>query len=186
MTKNNLNKNKSQIFKELSIKTNIHYGARLRQLRNLLVLKAEDLSTVLNISTNTIKKAEEGGNVGIEIIGELVLFYGFTLEEFYSLEILPTWEELTKQVINFNKKHKSSAYEILLDRPHLQDLIEFRLLETNLFKEWVDEGQVSEFCKKEYGHNYSNATNTLNNCVKKGWLISDEYTKPKKYKLKKK
>ena len=35
------------------------------------------------------KKAEEGGNVGIEIIGELVLFYGFTLEKFYNLEISP-------------------------------------------------------------------------------------------------
>jgi len=182
--KNNLIKNKSQIFKELSIKTNIHYGNRLRQLRNLLVLKPEDLSVVLTISTNTIKKAEEGGNVGIEIIGELALFYGFTLEQFYNIEILPSWEELTKQIITFNKKHKSIAYEILLDRPNLQDLIEFRILATDLFKEWINESQVIEYCKKEYNYNYSSATNTLNNCVNKGWLISDENSKPKRYRLK--
>lgn len=184
--KNILIKNKSQIFKELSIKTNIHYGNKLRQLRNSLVLKPEDLSSVLTISTNTIKKAEEGGNVGIEVIGELVLFYGFTLEQFYNLEILPSWEELTNQVIEFNKKNRSNAFEILFERPHLQDLIEFRILGTNLFKEWVNETQVIEFCKKEYNYNYSSATNTLNNCVNKGWLISDENLKPKRYRLKKK
>lgn len=184
--KNNLIKNKSQIFKELSIKTNINYGDKLRQLRNLLVLKPEVLSTALTISTNTIKKAEDGGNVGIEVIGELVFFYGFTMEKFYSLDALPTWDELMKQIETFHLKHKSIVHKIIFERPHLQDLIEFRIIETNLFKEWVDEGHVIEFCKKEYGHNYSSATNTLNNCVKKGWLISDEYTKPKKYKLKKK
>ena len=184
--KNNLYKNKSQIFKELSIKTNIHYGIKLRKLRNLLVLKPEDLSKVLNLSTNTIKKAEEGGNVGIEVMGELCLFYGYTLEKFYSLKSLPTWDELMKQIETFHLKHKSIAHKIMFERPHLQDLIEFRIIETNLFKEWVDEGHVIEFCKKEYGHNYSSATNTLNNCVKKGWLISDENTKPKKYRLKKK
>lgn len=184
--KNNLIKNTSQIFKELSIKTNINYGYKLRQLRNLLVLKPEVLSSVLTISTNTIKKAEEGGNVGIEVIGELVFFYGFTMEKFYSLDDLPTWEELIKQIENFHLKHKSVAYKIIFERPHLLDLIEHRLLNTNLFREWVQEDQVLEFCKKEYNYNYSSATNTLNNCVKKGWLISDEYTKPKKYRLKKK
>lgn len=184
MTKNNLIKNKSQLFKELSINTNIIYGNKLKQIRNLLVIKPEDLASVLTISTNTIKKAEEGGNVGIEVLGEILMFYGFTIEHFYSLDSLPNWEELTKQIEKFHLKNKSEGYKILSQRPQLIDLIEHRLLKTYFFRHWVDENQVIEFCKKEYNHHYTNATNTLNNCVDKGWLISDENTRPKKYRLK--
>lgn len=184
--KNNLYKGKCHIFKDLSVKENINYGYKLKQLRNLLVLKPEDISSVLTISTNTIKKAEEGGNVGIEVIGELCLFYGYTLEKFYSLKSLPTWENLKQQMVEFHIKNKSIIYKKIFDRPSLQDLIEFRLLKTNLFEDWVNESQVIDFCKNKYNYNYSSATNTLNNCVLKGWLIIDKNSKPRKYKLKNK
>src|SRR5690606_37630524 len=117
---------------ELSIKNNKKHGEKLKSLRTLLLLKPEDLSSVLSISTNTIKKAECGGNVGVEVIGELSFFYGYTLDQFYNIKVLPTWESLLKQAINFHKLNNSDTYKILLRRPKLLDLIEFRLLEMGL------------------------------------------------------
>jgi len=182
--KNNLNKYKNEIFKNLSIRNNVLYGNKLKCLRQSLLLKPEDLATVLTISTNTIKKAEEGGNVGTEVLNEIILFYGFTIDQFYSTDSIPHWTDLNKQIENFHKKHKSESYKILNQRPQLIDLIEYRLLGNNFFENWVDEKQVIEFCKEEYAYEYSTATNTLNNAVSKGWLIANENFKPKKYKVK--
>ena len=184
--KNNFNIYKNEIFKNLAKRNNVLYGNKLKCLRQSLLLKPEDLAAVLTISTNTIKKAEQGGNVGIEIINEIVLFYGFTIDQFYSTDSVPNWQDFKKQIEKFHKEHKSESYKIINQRPQLIDLIEYRLLKSDFFKQWVDEDQLLEFCNREYNYNYSSATNTLNNCVQKGWLIIDENAKPKKYSLKKK
>lgn len=182
--KNNFNIYKNEIFKNLATRNNVLYGTKLKSLRQSLLLKPEDLAAVLTISTNTIKKAEEGGNVGIDVLKEIIMFYGFTIDEFYSSESIPHWQDLYKQIEKFHKKYKSESYKIINQRPQLIDLIEFRLLKSDLFKQWVDENQVLEFCKKEYAYEYSTAINTLNNAVSKGWLIVNEDSKPKKYKVK--
>ena len=182
--KNNFNKYKNEIFKNLATRNNVLYGNKLKCLRQSLLLKPDDLAAVLTISTNTLKKAEQGGNVGIEIINEIVFFYGFAIDQFYSTESLPNWQDLKKQIEKFHKEHKSESYKILNQRPQLIDLIEYRLLKSDFFKQWVDENQVLEFCKTEYAYEYSTATNTLNNAVSKGWLIANENFKPKKYKIK--
>lgn len=182
--KNNFNKYKNEIFKNLSTRYNGLYGNKLKCIRESLLLKPEDLATVLTISTNTIKKAEEGGNVGIEVLNEIVLFYGFTIDQFYSTDSVPDWQDLKKQIEKFHKEHKSESYKILNQRPQLIDLIEFRLLKNDFFENWVDEKQVLEFCKTEYAYEYSTAINTLNNAVTKGWLIVNDKYKPKKYRSK--
>src|SRR5690606_12644269 len=145
----------NEIFKNLSTKHNGHYGNKLKCIRESLLLKPEDLAAVLTMSTNTIKKAEEGGNVGIEVLNEIVLFYGFTIDRFYSTDSVPAEQDLMKQIEKFHKEHKSESYKILNQRPHLIDLIGFRLLKSEFFKNWVDEKQVLEFCKSEYGYEYS-------------------------------
>lgn len=180
--KNNYSRFKTLKMKELSSLENMYFGKLLEELRNTLLLKPEDLADVLSISTNTIKKAERGGNVGIEVLGELIFFYGFTFEEFYSLKQIPHWKELVLRIETFHKKHRSQAYKILYKKPNLIDLIEFRLLKTDFFDKWMDEQDVIQKCEKEYGFKFDSATNTLNNAVTKGWLISNDRTKPKKYK----
>ena len=121
--------------------------------------------------------------IGTEVINELIVFYGYTLKDFHSLESLPTWKELLQKIESSHKANKSDAYLILQEKPNLIDLIEHRLSATKLFEDWVDENSVLNFCKTEYGYSYDSATNTLNNAVTKGWLIRDDNVKPKKYKI---
>ena len=65
-------------------------------------------------------------------------------------------------------------------------LIEFRLLATDLFSEWVTAEQVISYCKTKYKFEYlpSSTPNTVDNAVKKGWLVVDDKTKPKRYRKK--
>lgn len=179
--KNNFKNLHNNHFNELAIKNNIETGKKLRAIRNLLVRKPEEIADVLTMTTNTLKNAENGENVGVEIINELILFYGYSLSEFYNLRSLPTWKKLIKKIEETHKAINSKSYEILFDQPSLIDLIEHRLLDTDLFTIWTDENAVIKYCKDSYGYEYKSATNTLNNAVTKEWLIRDDSVKPKKY-----
>jgi transcriptional regulator with XRE-family HTH domain len=179
--KNNFKNLQNNHFNELAIKNNIETGKKLRAIRNLLVRKPEEIADVLTMTTNTLKNAENGENVGVEIINELILFYGYSLSEFYNLRSLPTWKKLIKKIEETHKAINSKSYEILFDQPSLIDLIEHRLLDTDLFTIWTDENAVIRYCKDSYGYEYKSATNTLNNAVTKEWLIRDDSVKPKKY-----
>lgn len=179
--KNNFKNLQNNHFNEFAIKNNIETGKKLRAIRNLLVRKPEEIADVLTMTTNTLKNAENGENVGVEIINELILFYGYSLSEFYNLRSLPTWKKLIKKIEETHKAINSKSYEILFDQPSLIDLIEHRLLDTDLFTIWTDENAVIRYCKDSYGYEYKSATNTLNNAVTKEWLIRDDSVKPKKY-----
>lgn len=179
--KNNFENIQNNHFYELAIKNNIETGKKLRAIRNLLVRKPEEITDVLTMTTNTLKNAENGENVGVEVINELILFYGYSLSEFYNLRSLPTWKKLIKKIEDTHKAINSKSYEILFDQPSLIDLIEHRLLDTDLFTIWADENAVIKYCKDSYGYEYKSATNTLNNAVTKEWLIRDDSVKPKKY-----
>ncbi|RKO70766.1 hypothetical protein D7322_15980 [Sphingobacterium puteale] len=181
--KNNFSNYKTDTFYNIAIKNNIKTGKMLKALRNLLVRQPDEIASVLSMTTNTLKNAEKGANVGTEVINELIGFYGYTPKDFHSLESLPTWEELLQKIESFHKANKSDVYLILKEKPNLIDLIEHRLLNTKLFKNWVDENSVLNFCKTEYDYSYESAINTLNNAVTKGWLIRDDSVKPKKYKM---
>ncbi|MFD2554201.1 hypothetical protein [Sphingobacterium tabacisoli] len=182
--KNNSDSTKTSSLKTLAILQNKQIGERLKGLRNLLAKRPEEISSVLSMSTNTLKGAENGENVGIEVINELILFYGYTLQEFYSLKKLPSWKALMQRIIKYHISIKSVAHGILEERSGLMELLEHRLIpNTKLFENWVDEQGVIDYCKKNYSFTYDTATNTLNSAVKKGWLQRDDNISPKKYKL---
>ncbi|WP_164111694.1 MULTISPECIES: hypothetical protein [Sphingobacterium] len=182
--KNNSNQTENSLLKTLAIMQNKQIGERLKGLRNLLAKRAEEISSVLAMSTNTLKGAENGENVGVEVINELILFYGYTLQEFYSLKKLPSWKALMQRIIKYHMSIQSNAHMILEERAGLMELLEHRLIpNTKLFEDWVDEQEVIDFCKKNYSFIYDTATNTLNSAVKKGWLQRDDNVSPKKYKL---
>lgn len=179
---NILKKNKMNMMKAHSKEQNIVLGEKLESLRNILILKAEDLATVLTISVNTIKNVEKGLNVGIEAQGELMFFYGFTLEELSSLKQLPTWKELVERIENFHKKHNSTAHNIVNKKPKLLELIEFRLIYTDVFDNWVNEIVIENLCIEEYGFEYKSILSTLNKSVEKGLLTSEGKGSDTKYK----
>lgn len=182
--KNNSNKECVSALRELVTTENVQIGDRLKSLRNLLAKKPDEIASVLTMSANTLKSAESGENVGIEVINELIFFYGYNLKEFYSLDKLPKWEVLTQRIIKYHRSIKSDAYLILKNRPNLMELLEHRLItSTDLFENWVDEKEVISFCENNYSFIYDSATNTLNRAVKKGWLQRNDKTSPKKYKL---
>ncbi len=171
--------------KDIAESNNSKVGERLITLRNLLVIKPEDISEVLSITVNTIKNAESGNkNVGIEILFELIAFYGYTATEFFNFnKSLPTWKSLRSKMIRHHQTTGLNVLTILNKQPELYDLIQFRLLDTDLFNDWKDADQVIEYCSAKYQYEYlpTSVPNTLNNAVKKGWLIRDDDSKPKRY-----
>ena len=182
--KNNSKSNKILPLKEQVITQNKLIGKRLADLRNLLVKQPDEIASALSVSTNTVKHAEGGANVGTEVLNELILFYGYSLKEFYSFPELPSWQILVKRIEKYHISIKSDSYLVIYDRPNLIHLIENRLLtSTDLFSNWVTEKDVLDFCKNNYSFIYDSATNTLNNIVKKDWLIRDDKSSPKKYKI---
>lgn len=174
MNENIFKQFKTKVIGELSIKQNIVLGEKLEKMRNLLVLKPKDLASVLTVSTNTIIKAEKGGNVGVNVLGELMFFYGYTIEEFSSLKNLPSWEELQERIISFHKRHNSKAYKILEKKPRLIDLIELRLLHTTVFKNWIDESGLNEYCRIKFNFDYIDTDSTLELLVKRKILVKKE------------
>jgi len=182
--KNNLKSDKILPLKEQVITQNKLIGKRLADLRNLLVKQPDEIASALSVSTNTVKNAEGGANVGTEVLNELILFYGYSLKEFYSFPKLPSWQTLVKRIEKYHISIKSDSYLVIYDRPNLIHLIENRLLiSTDLFSNWVTEKDVLDFCENNYSFIYDSATNTLNNIVKKDWLIRDDKSSPKKYRI---
>lgn len=163
--------------------SSVFHGQRLRALRNILIRNPEEIAEVLTISVNTLKNIESGKNAGIESICELIFFYGYSLKEFYSMTKLPTKEELFRRIEKFHSKIGSDTYKIIYENPKLIALIEFELLNTELFETWVTEKEVVKYCLENYKYEYTQAAKTLNNAFAKGWLTKDEKSKPKRWKV---
>lgn len=181
--------------KELLLKQNIENGKKLSALRNLLILKPKDLAPYLSISINTIKSAESGENVGIDVIGQLIFFYGYTFEEFFALKTLPTWQELIKQMETFHKKNGSDSYKVIYTiEPSIKDLLQYRAINSTLFDNWVSSKEVEIFCEKHYGFKTINSkdnkgkeknpstVNALNALVKLDLLVKKGKTSDVAYK----
>lgn len=183
--------------KELLLKQNIENGKKLFALRNLLLLKPKDLATILPISTNTIRSAEKGKNVGIDVIGQLIFFYGYTFEEFFALKTLPTWQELIKRMEAFHTKIGSESYKIIYSiKPSIKDLLQYRAINSTLFDNWVSSKEVEIFCEKHYGFKTNHpenkdgktkdasTVNALNTLVELDLLIKQGKTSNLTYKRK--
>lgn len=78
----------------------------LKGLRNLLMRKPDEIAFVLSMTTNTLKSAEKGANVGTEVINELIVFYIY-LEDFLPHSLLLFYK--IKQLIFITEKRKVSA-----------------------------------------------------------------------------
>lgn len=180
--------NINTIISNLINSTNKKVGNRLYGLRALLIFSKNKIGSASGIDGQTIGNLEEGNTGGYtDKLSALILFYGYTHKEFYDFDKpLPTERQLKSRMKKFHESIGSDAYKIIYDRPDLIDLIEFRLLATDLFSEWVTAEQVISYCKTKYKFEYlpSSTPNTLDNAVKKGWLVVDDKTKPKRYRKK--
>lgn len=168
--------------------TNDKIGRKLKGLRGILLLSRRKIAKELSMDGQTVGNFEEGKTGGnSDKLSALILFYGYTHEEFYDFsKPLPTEKQLKSKMKRFHESIGSDAYKIIYDRPDLIDLIEFRLLDTDLFDDWQDADQVIEYCEAKYGYQYisTSVPNTLNNAVKKSWLIRDDKSRPKRYRRK--
>ncbi|WP_262245730.1 hypothetical protein [Parapedobacter soli] len=180
--------NKSLIYKDIIRELNKKSGDKLLKTRAILVLSRGTIGKKISVDGQTIGSLEEGETGGhTDKLSALILFYGYTHKEFYDFDKpLPTERQLKSRMKRFHEAIGSDAYKIIYDRPDLIDLIEFRLLATDLFSEWVTAEQVISYCKTKYKFEYlpSSTPNTLDNAVKKGWLAVDEKAKPKRYRKK--
>lgn len=160
-------------------------GKRLYGLRSLLMYSLTKIGKAAGIDGQTVRNFEEGRTGGqTDKLSALIFFYGYTHKEFYDFDKpLPTEKQLKSRMKKFHEAIGSDAYKIIYDRPDLIDLIEFRLLATDLFSDWVSAEQVIIYCKTKHHYEYlpSSVPNTLDNAVKKGWLVVDEKAKPKRY-----
>lgn len=177
-------KYKTLKFAELAQESSKRYGTTLKLFRNILLRNPEEIASVLTITVNTIKNIESGKNSHAENINELIFFYGYSLQEFYSLKQLPTWQDLFKKMKVAHSSIDSEAYKIIYKNPNLIDLIEYRLLGSVFFETWVTEKEVVQFCSNNYNYEYTQAAQTLNKAVENGWLIKDEKSKPMRWKRK--
>jgi len=159
---------------------------RLIEVREALSLKIPALAKSSPLSKSTLERLEKReGTPSLETIFSLILFYGFTLSEFFDFEKpLPDADRLKRKMKAFHKKIESDAYEKVFSQPKLNDLIPEELIPNGYFDGYHTVAEVVDFCKEEYGYTYENATNTLNIAVKKGWLIRDDQSKPKRYRKK--
>ncbi|WP_257669825.1 helix-turn-helix transcriptional regulator [Parapedobacter tibetensis] len=159
---------------------------RLIEIREKLSIKIPRLAKASPLSRSTLERLEKREvTPSLESIFSLILFYGFTLPDFFDFdEPLPTAEKLKRRMKAFHKKTGSDAYEKVFTRPKLNDLIPEELITSGFFDDYHTVAEVADFCKEEYGYTYGNATNTLDNAVKKGWLVLDDRVKPKKYRKK--
>ncbi|HWK58470.1 MAG TPA: hypothetical protein VNQ80_14090 [Parapedobacter sp.] len=168
--------------------TNVKVAEKLYGLRALLLLSRPKIGAEVGVDSKTIGNFEEGRTGGqTDKLSALIFFYGFTHKEFYDFDKpLPTEKQLKSRMKRFHEAIGSDAYKIIYDRPDLIDLIEFRLLATDLFSEWVTAEQVISYCKTKYHYEYlpTSVPNTLDNAVKKGWLVVDDKAKPKRYRKK--
>lgn len=172
------------VVKEINKKT----GRKLSSIRAILVLSRGTIGKKISVDGQTIGKLEEGKTGGYtDKLSTLIFFYGYTHKEFYDFDKpLPTEKQLKSRMKRFHESIGSDAYKIIYDRPDLIDLIEFRLLATDLFSDWATAEQVIAYCKTKYHYEYlpTSVPNTLDNAVKKGWLVVDEKAKPKRYRKK--
>lgn len=184
MSKNKEDKNKNNDVRELILKQLDEHYKKLKALRHLLLLSIPELESAITISASSIKRAENGKNVGNDILGQLIFFYGYTFEEFFALKTLPTWQELIKRMEAFHTKIGSESYKVIYTvEPTIRDLLQYRAINSTLFDNWVSSKEVEIFCEKHYGFLTSNpqdkdgkekkptTINALNSLVKLELLI---------------
>lgn len=149
-------------------------GIRLKAIRKLLILSLKKAATGSDLTVASLKRLEEGkGNVHLINLLKLLTFYGIPVVEFFDFsKKLKEEKEFRANMINFHKKHNSLRHKIIDTPPDLIDLIELRLLDLNLFKEWVDVQAVDEYIKTAFGITYKNISGSLLTAIKNGWLTS--------------
>jgi len=161
---------------------------KLKKLRNTLLLSYRQVEKGAGLKKNTYSKIESGAVLtNLRTVGALINFYGMEYHEFFNfVKELPSERTLRKKIETYHKIHNSSAYEVIYEQPDLIELIEYRLLLSDLFTDWIIAEEVITYCKKQYKYAYllSSVRNTLNNAVTKGWLVRDDKSKPKRYKKK--
>lgn len=166
--------------KKIIEKIHIASGQRLKNLRNLLLLSVVDINKATGITRPTINRIESGEDGIRSNIEMLILFYGYTLEEFYAFPPLPTVDQLRNRIVEFHTIHKSNTYNIIFKQPDLSELIEHRLLkETTLFNNWVDIQDVSNYCIDNYNYEYKNISGSLLTMVNNNFLKSKKNLKAK-------
>ncbi|PWG81917.1 helix-turn-helix domain-containing protein [Pararcticibacter amylolyticus] len=176
---------KEIIFNKLSIDHQIKTGNKLRDLRNILLLAVNVVSKATGISDSTIDRIEKGDvGVGSGRIYSLISFYGFEYQDFFKFSRpLPTEDQLRRQMKRFHEQNGCDAYKIIYSQPDLITLIEHKLLKTELFNDWVIEKTVYKFCEENFGYQYNSILNTLDLAVKKQFLIHEENSSPKRFKM---
>src|SRR5690606_34787092 len=161
---------------------------KLKDLRNILLLSFSQVERGARLKKNKYSKIESGSILSnLNTIGSLINFYGIEYHDFFNFEKeLPDEKTLRRKIEAYHKRHNSSDYKVIYEQPDLIEFIEFRLLKTSLFADWVTAEQLVTYCKGNHKYDYivSSARNTLNNAVKKGWLVVDDKAKPKRYKRK--
>lgn len=147
-------------------------GQRLKELRNLLLLSVSSLSKATNIPRPTIVRIEKGNDSKRSAVEALILFYGYSIPEFYRFGKLPTESNLRKRIQQFHKKNHSQSFKIINDQPDLIEIIEHKILKNyTLFNDWVGVKTVHQFCLAELGYNYTNVSGTLLTAVKKRKIL---------------
>ena len=198
MSKNKEDINSNNSVKELILKQLDEHYKKLRALRNLLLLTTAELESATKISASSIKRVENGKNIGNDILGQLIFFYGYSFEEFFALKALPTWQELIKRMETFHKKNGSESYKVIYTiKPTIKDLLQYRAINSTLFDNWVSSKEVVIFCEKHYGFKTINSKdkdgkekkpttiNALNALVKLDLLIKQGKTSDVTYMRKK-
>ncbi|WP_028295703.1 helix-turn-helix domain-containing protein [Olivibacter sitiensis] len=177
---------KSFLFSSQSDHLFIKASNRLKEIRATLALSLYTVSKYSKIPRNTIDRIENGEvSPSFDTLVPLILFYGFTLGDFFDFETpLPEFEDLKVKMKTFYEENGYDILEMVFSNPNLMDLIPENLIPNGYFDEYRTVAETTDYCETEYGYTYGNATNTLNNAVKKGWLIRDDKSKPKRYRKK--
>ncbi|ERJ60883.1 helix-turn-helix domain-containing protein [Sphingobacterium paucimobilis] len=149
-------------------------GLRLKAIRKLLILSLKKVATGSDLTVASLKRLEEGkGNVHLINLLKLLTFYGVPVLEFFDFsKKLKDEKTFRANMINFHQEHDSDRHKILDTPIDLIDLIELRLLDLNLFREWVDVQTVDEYIRTAFGITYKNISGSLLTAIKNGWLIS--------------
>ncbi|GAA4315052.1 helix-turn-helix transcriptional regulator [Compostibacter hankyongensis] len=145
--------------KELIDKEKKAIGIRIRQFRSLLSLTQSQLGKAAGISKDTIRSMEAGKGFTGDYLLAVSHFFSMKLYDFTNYD-KPLPDELTirSQMRRYHQQHRSSAYKILEEPPHLNAVIEFRLSKTAFLHTPRSVREIIDFCRSEYNLTFRSAS----------------------------